>query len=88
LGCECAAIVTDLPAMQDIIVHGKTGLVVPQKNILKLAEKVILLLGDQKLRGSLGREGRRHVLGNFDWTIIAEKYKKLIDSIIDQPSTS
>lgn len=88
LGCECAAIVTDLPAMQDIIVHGKTGLVVPQKNIRKLAEKVILLLDDQKLRDSLGREGRRHVLQNFDWTIIVEKYKKLINSIIDQPSTS
>lgn len=88
LGCECPAIVTDLPAIQDIIVDGKTGLVVPQKNIRKLAEKVILLLGDQKLRELLGSEGRRHVLGNFDWTIIVEKYKKLIDSISAQPITS
>ena len=88
LGCECAAVVTDLPAMQDIIVDGKTGLVVPQKNIRKLAEKVILLLDDQKLRASLGREGRRYVLRNFDWMIIAEKYRKLIESIACQPSTS
>jgi glycosyltransferase involved in cell wall biosynthesis len=88
LGCECATVVTDLPAMQDIIVDGKTGLVVPQKNIRKLAEKVVLLLDDQKLRESLGREGRRHVLRNFDWTIIAEKYRKLIESISCQPSTS
>ena len=88
LGCECPAIVTDLPAMQDIIQDGKTGLVVPQKNIRKLAEKVILLLEDQKLRESLGREGRRHVLRNFDWMIIAEKYRKLIETIACQPSTS
>ena len=88
LGCECPAIVTDLPAMQDIIEDGKTGLVVPQKNIRKLAEKVILLLDDQKLRESLGREGRRYVLRNFDWMIIAEKYRKLIESISCQPSTS
>jgi glycosyltransferase involved in cell wall biosynthesis len=88
LGCECAAIITDLSAMQDIIVHGKTGLVVPQKNIQKLAEKVILLLDDQKLRESLGREGRRYVLRNFDWMIIAEKYRKLIESVFCQPSTS
>jgi glycosyltransferase involved in cell wall biosynthesis len=88
LGCECPVIVTDLPAMQDIIVDGKTGLVVPQKNIRKLAEKVILLLDDQKLRASLGREGRRYVLRNFDWMIIAEKYRKLIESIACQPSTS
>ena len=88
LGCECPVIVTDLPAMQDIIEDGKTGLVVPQKNIRKLAEKVILLLDDQKLRESLGREGRRHVLRNFDWMIIAEKYRKLIETIACQPSTS
>jgi len=43
LGCECATVTTDLPAMQDIIIDGKTGLVVPQKNIQKLAEKVSLL---------------------------------------------
>jgi glycosyltransferase involved in cell wall biosynthesis len=88
LGCECAAIVSDLPAMRDIIVDEETGLVVPQKNIKKLAEKVILLLDDQKLRESLGREGRRYVIRNFDWRIIVEKYRKLIDSISAQPSTS
>jgi len=88
LGCECAAIVTDLPAMQDIITDGETGLVVPQKNIRKLAEKVILLLDDQKLRESLGREGRRYVLNRYDWDIIARQYADLIESLICQPSTS
>lgn len=88
LGCECATVTTNLPAMQDIILDGKTSFVVPQKNMKKLAEKIILLLNDQKLRQSLGREGRQHVLRNFDWTIIIKKYKKLIDSIPDQPSTS
>lgn len=88
LGCECAIIATDLPAIQDIIIDRKNGFMVPQKNMQKLAEKIILLLNDQRLRESLGREGRQHVLRNFDWTIIMKKYKKLIDSIPDQPSTS
>jgi len=88
LGCECATVATDLPAMQDIIVDGKTGLVVPQKNIRKLAEKVICLLDDPKLRRSLGREGRRFVLKHYDWNIIARQYSELIASMICQPSTS
>jgi glycosyltransferase involved in cell wall biosynthesis len=88
LGCECAAVTTDLPAMQDIIVNGKTGLVVPQKNIQQIAEKVIRLLDDQKLRKSLGREGQRFVLKNYDWNIVARQYADLIESIICQPSTS
>lgn len=88
LGCECATVTTDLPAMQDIIINGKTGLVVPQKNIQELAEKINCLLDDQELRRSLGREGRRFVLKNYDWNIIAQQYSELIASMICQPSTS
>jgi len=80
LGCECAVVVTDLPALRDIIIDGKTGLVVPQKNIQKIAEKVILLLDDE-LRRSLGKEGRRFVLNHYDWSIIEQKYVDLIESI-------
>jgi glycosyltransferase involved in cell wall biosynthesis len=81
LGCECATVTTDLPAMQDIIANGKTGLVVPQKNIRELADKIICLLDDPKLRRSLGREGRRFVLKNYDWNIIKQKYVDLIESM-------
>ena len=88
LGCECPAVVTDLSAMEDIVEDGKTALVVPQKNVRKLAEKIVLLLENPKMRESLGREGRRYVLRNFDWTIIAGEYKKLIESIGCQQSTS
>jgi len=88
LGCECATVVTDLPAMKDIIIDGKTGLVVPQQNIRQLAEKVICLLDDPKLRRLLGREGRRFVLKHYDWNIIARQYSELIASMICQPSIS
>ena len=88
LGCECATVVTDLPAMQDIITDGKTGLVVPQRNTRLLAEKVLSLLDDPGLRQSLGKEGRRYVAELYDWTCIAQKYRALIESITCQPSTS
>ena len=81
LGCECAAVVSDLPALRDIIIDGKTGLVVPQKNIQQIAEKVILLLNDDELRCSLGKEGRRFVLKHYDWSIIEQKYVDLIESM-------
>ena len=74
--------VTDLPAFQDIIIDGKTGLVVSQKNIQQIAEKVILLLNDYELGRSMGIEGRRFVLKNYDWGIIEQKYVDLIESIV------
>lgn len=82
LGCECATVTTDLPAMKDIITHGKTGIVVPQQNVEKLAEKIIRLLDDPVFRRSLGKEGRRFVLERYDWNRIASQYKMLIDKLI------
>lgn len=81
LGCECAVVGTDLPALRDIIISGKTGLVAPQKNIELLAEKVVLLLDDDELRRSLGRNGRKFVLKRYDWSVIEQKYVDLIESI-------
>ena len=81
LGCERATVVTDLPAMADIVTDEVTGLVVPQKNTARLAESVIRLLGDPQLRASLGRAGRKHVVDRFDWRIVADRYRHLIHSI-------
>jgi glycosyltransferase involved in cell wall biosynthesis len=75
-------VVTDLPAMQDIIVDGKTGLVVPQKSVRQLAEKIIALLDDPEMGRLVGKEGRRFVLERYDWDIIARQYAVLIESII------
>lgn len=81
LGCECAVVVTDLPAMQDIVIDGQSGFVVPQRNAEKLAQKVICLLNDPLLRRKLGKEGRRYVLERYDWDIITKQYASLIESI-------
>jgi glycosyltransferase involved in cell wall biosynthesis len=67
--------------MRDIIIDGKTGLVVPQKNIQQLAEKVVCLLDDPEMSRLLGKEGRKYVTKRYDWEIIARKYSALIESI-------
>jgi glycosyltransferase involved in cell wall biosynthesis len=82
LGCECALVVSDLPAMQDIIINGKTALVVPQKNAEQLAERINELLDNSALQKSLGKAGRQFVLKHFDLDLIAENYIDLIDSTI------
>ena len=83
LGCECATVVTDLPAMADIVTDGETGLVIPQKNTERLAESVSRLLNDPTLRARLGHAGRRHVLERFDWRIVAAQYRQLIQSLTE-----
>ena len=81
LGCECATVVTDLPAMRDIIHDEKSALVVRQQDAAQLAQKVIRLLKDPKLRRTIGKQGRKDVLKRFDWEVVTEKYATLIHSI-------
>lgn len=82
LGCECALVVSNLPAMQDIIIDGKTALVVPQKNAKLLADRVNELLYNSVLQSSLGKAGRQFVLKHFDLDRIAEEYIDLMESTI------
>lgn len=82
LGCGCATVVTDLPAMRDIVRDGKSALVVPQKDAGQLAEKVCRLLENAELRKNLGEQGRAYVLKKFDWQLIAGQYADLIHAVI------
>lgn len=86
MGCGCAAVVTDLPAMRDIVSDGKTGLVVSQKNSVQLAEAVIRLMGDSELRSAIARKGRRHVRENFDWDTVSRRYAALMLTNIGRQS--
>lgn len=82
LGCECAIVVTDLPAMRDIVSDGQNALVVPQKDTDQLAQHIIDLLDNPQLRRRLGETGRNSVLKRFDWRIIAKQYADLIHSVV------
>jgi glycosyltransferase involved in cell wall biosynthesis len=81
LGCECPVVATDLPAIQDVIQDGITGLVAKQKDSNDLADKIITLLDNPDLRTTLGQTGRAYVLERFDWDLITERYAELFDCL-------
>ena len=56
--CGRAVVTTDVPGCRDAIQPGVTGLLVPAKNVDKLAEAVRLLVDDNLLRRKMGQSGR------------------------------
>ena len=84
MGCGCAVVSTDLPAMTDIVKHAKTGIVVPEKRPGEIAAAVIRLLSNLEFKSAIAFEGRRHVLRNFEWGAIAKQYRDLLLSIESQ----
>jgi glycosyltransferase involved in cell wall biosynthesis len=83
MGCACALVAHDFAAVHDVIVDGKTGLLVPQGDEPALAQALLRLLTVPELQQQLGVKGRQWVLEQFDWEPAADRYAKLFGKIID-----
>jgi glycosyltransferase involved in cell wall biosynthesis len=69
---ELPAVVTRVTGLVDAVVEGVTGLVVPPKNVDRLAEALQTLVGSEELRQSLGHAARQRVVESFDARLINE----------------
>lgn len=65
LACGAALATTDTKGSLDYALDGETALVSPPRDPKLLADSVIRLLREPKLRASLARRGREHVLATY-----------------------
>lgn len=65
-------IATQGGAFPEIVEQGKTGLLVPRSDPRALADAILYLLENEKLRRAMGQAGRERVLERFTWDAIAE----------------
>jgi glycosyltransferase involved in cell wall biosynthesis len=65
--CGIPVVASDVGGLPEVILHGKTGMIVPRGDSDATAKALELLIIDEALRKSMGREGREHVLKNYDW---------------------
>ncbi len=69
----CAVIGTRVGGVPEIVLHGKTGILVPPDDSLAAATTLTLLLKDRELREKLSSAAVAHA-EQYDWSGIAEKY--------------
>jgi glycosyltransferase involved in cell wall biosynthesis len=62
---ETAVVASDVGGLAEIITHRKDGLLFPYPDVAVLAEHLLLLLRDDKLRGKLARNGHQAVRERF-----------------------
>lgn len=72
MATEVPVIGTRVGGMTDIIEHGKTGLLVEPADAPALANTIVQLLFNEKLRKSMGKAGRQRVLELFSWEQVSE----------------
>jgi glycosyltransferase involved in cell wall biosynthesis len=67
------AVVTDIRGCRQVVVHGRTGLIVPPRDPAALAEGVLELLDDPGRARAMGRAARAHAAEAFDENGVVER---------------
>jgi glycosyltransferase involved in cell wall biosynthesis len=70
-------IVSELPALCEIITDGVTGMIFPAENVESLAEVIARLSKDINLRETIGRAGREYTLNNRTWADVVGLYDEV-----------
>ena len=76
--CGLPLIVADTPMLRDRVCNN-SGLVFAPNSVESLQQKLELLVNDDKYRRRLGRAGRSIVESDFNWTMIAQNFIKLVN---------
>ena len=71
----------------DVVVDGRTGVLVPPGDIGGLAAALDGLLGDRQRLGHLGRQGREHALALFGTDAVARQYSGIYRAALAKPKS-
>ncbi len=67
-------VTTNVPGCKDVVVKDKTGILIPPKNSLRLAEEILILSKDRKKILKLGFNARQYAFKNFNIKLIVSKH--------------
>ena len=95
MACETAVVASAVGGIKEVVVDGETGFLVPLEQMNEspfeatkpdkfasdLAARVNQLMRDPQLRERFGKAGRKRVEQHFSWAAIAEKTKRLYDTL-------
>ena len=71
-----------------IVKDGVNGFMIRPRSPALIAEKVNLLLNDDKLRWKMGEKAYRTVMERFNWARIAAKFYNLYEKALQKPPVS
>ena len=78
MGCGLSVVVSDLPAIHDVIQHDETSLLCPPRDPPCLAKTVKHLLADEANARRLAEKGGQRVVLKFDLIRVAANYSVML----------
>src|SRR3990167_1228767 len=78
---ELPLITTESGSISEVVLNGKTGILIRPDDYLALKEAMLVLANDKEKRISIGMAGREFVKNNYSHEIIATKFYEFFNSI-------
>ncbi|KON31409.1 hypothetical protein AC478_02865 [miscellaneous Crenarchaeota group-1 archaeon SG8-32-3] len=78
-----AVVGSDIPGINDPVIDEENGLLVSPKNPEILANAILSLLGDSRLRTKLSQNARKHIVENHRWEIIIKRIEKIYNEALE-----
>lgn len=72
-------IVSDVGGLPEVVIHEKTGIIVPKENINETFNAIVKLYEDKNLMEKLGKNGRKHVEKSYSWEESINKMVKIYE---------
>ena len=87
MGCGCAVIASDLPAVRDVIRNGETGILVPSNDPHALAAAIREALEHPQRASAMAERGRAYAREHFDWSVTRRKFNSLYRTMISDKTS-
>lgn len=79
-GLPC--VVTDVGGNGELVVDGETGYVVPPNDPATMAQKILCLFKNEKLRKEMGMAGRRRIEKDFSVDKMVSETKEIYEKLL------
>lgn len=81
MACGVPVISFNAGASPDININGQTGLGVPTKDSSAMAEAIVKIFKDDKLRQKMGQAARQRVVENYSYDVLINKFLKIVKNV-------
>lgn len=82
MACGVPVVSTNVGGPSETVVDGETGFLVPPGQAGRIAERVLVLLGDEDLRRCMGEAGRARVVDSFSLNRYVLGFTRVIESLV------
>lgn len=81
LSCQRPVVATDVGSIDESVIEGETGFLVPAEDAEAMAARWLEILRNKELQTRLGSNGREHIINNSSVESMTEGYMSLVEDL-------